>query len=404
MRRLNVGVLFVIASVSLSAAGVGCKGASIQEQAAPAADVSPVPSVRFVKLVERTLPATLEASGTLAADESSEVAAPGPGLVLGVEVDVGSRVKKGDVLVRLDGRDASLRLAQANAASAQAEARLGLKTGDKFAPENVAEVRAAKEAMDFAVADAERTKSLFDTGGVPQATLDQARTRAEQARAQYDAALNGARQSWAGLTSAQAQANLAQKSVGDTVIRAPFDGAVAERRITAGEYAQVGRVVAVVVRDQPLRLRLDIPEADAGKVALGKDVTVYVAAYPGKTFHGVVRRIGASVKTQSRTLPIEAEVPNTDGALKPGSFARAQIALGGAEEKALFVPRTAIGTTGSSSRVFVRAATRVVERIVNLGRESEGLVEVRGTLTSADEVAADNIDKLSDGAEVKPVP
>src|SRR4030095_16124977 len=108
-------------------------------------------------------------------------------------------------------------------------------------PSNVAEVRAAKEAMDFAIADAERTKALFASGGVPQATLDQAKTRAEQARAQYDAALNGAQQSYAGLTSAQAQASLAQKSATDMLIRAPFDGAIAERRITAGEYAPAGK-------------------------------------------------------------------------------------------------------------------------------------------------------------------
>jgi RND family efflux transporter MFP subunit len=404
MRPLNLGVLFLLASASLSIASAGCKRpGEKQEQAAPAAEVTPALSVRFVKLTQRSLPATLEASGTLAPDESSEVAAPGAGVVVSVEVDVGSRVKKGDVLVRLDGRDASLRLAQAQAASAQAQARLGLKTGDKFDPQNVAEVRAAKEAMDFAVADADRTKALFEAGGVPQATWDQARSRAEQARAQYDAALNGAQQSWAGLSSAQAQANLAQKSASDMLIRAPFDGAVAERRITAGEFAQVGRVVVVLVRDNPLRLRIDVPEADAGKVNEGKDVSLTVAAFPGKIFHGAVKRIGASVKAQSRTLPVEAEVQNQDGALKPGFFARAEIALGGAEEKALLVPRAAIGTSGTASRVFVRAGGRVVERIVTLGRESDGLVEIRGTLSPTDEVAVENVDKLSDGAEVKPV-
>jgi RND family efflux transporter MFP subunit len=403
MRPRLVGVLLVVASAALTA-GAGCKRpAEKQDQASLTNDVAAVPSVRFTKISERSLPPTLQASGSLAPDESSEVAAPGSGLVVSVEVDVGSRVKKGDVLVRLDGRDASLRLQQAQAASAQAQARLGLKTGDKFDPQSVAEVRAAKEALDLAVADAERTKSLFDTGGVPQATWDAAKSRSEQAKAQYQTAINGAQQAWAGLGSAEAQANLAQKSVTDTLIRAPFDGAVAERRISAGEYAQVGRVVAVVVRDNPLRLRLDIPEGDAGKVKEGKAVSLSVSAFPGKVFHGVVKRVGASVKAQSRALPIEAEVPNPDGSLKAGFFARADIALGGAEEKTLVVPRSAIGTTGSATRVFVRAGTRVIERIVVIGREVDGMVEVRGTLASSDEVAVDGVDKLNDGAEVKPV-
>jgi RND family efflux transporter MFP subunit len=406
MLTSNPRSLCAIACLLLPIALGACKRPAGAEktEATAAVEASAVPAVRFTKVIEVSLPSTLEASGTLAADESSEVAAPGPGIVLAVEVDVGSKVKKGDVLVRLDGRDASLRLAQANAARAQSAARLGMTKGDAFDPKKMAEVRAAKEAMDLAVSDAERTKSLFESGGVPQAQWDAARTRAEQARAQYDAAINGAQQAWAGLTAADAQANLAQKAVSDTLIRAPFDGAVAERRISAGEYAQVGKVVVVLVQQDPLRLRLEIPEADAGQVAEGRDVSLSVAAFPGRVFRGKIVRIGASIKTQTRSLPLEAEVPNADGALKPGTFARAQISLGGSERRALVVPRAAVGTTGSASRVFVRAGARVIERIVNIGREVDGNVEIRGTFAASDEVAVTEIDKLSDGAEIKLVP
>ncbi|MFO0762722.1 MAG: efflux RND transporter periplasmic adaptor subunit [Byssovorax sp.] len=400
-------LVFGTLSLSIPLVLGACKRAPDSDKtpvAAAAADAPSMPAVRFTKVIEQSLPPTLEVSGTLAADESSEVAAPGAGIVQSVEIDVGSRVKKGDVLVRIDGRDASLRLAQANAARAQAQARLGMPAGQAFDPKKMAEVRAAKEAMDLAVTDADRTKTLFDSGGVPQAQWDAARARAEQARAQYDAALNGAQQAWAGLAAADAQANLAQKAVSDTVIRAPFDGAVAERRISVGEFCQVGKVVAVVVQQDPLRLRVDVPEADAGQIAEGREVTVSVAAYPGRTFRGTVKRIGASIKAQTRALPIEAEVQNPDGALKPGTFARALIALGGAERKALLVPRGAVGTSGSASRVFVRAGTRVIERIVTVGRENDGNVEVRGTLAANDEVATTEVDKLSDGAEIKVTP
>lgn len=395
-------------SLSLSLSLTGCKRpdadkAADKTQATPEAVAQvALPSVRFTKITEKKLPATLEASGSLVADQTSEVASQGLGVVVSVEVDVGSRVKKGDVLVRLDSRDASLRLAQANAATLQASSRLGLKKGEKFDAKNIAEVRAAKESMDLAVADADRTKVIFEAGGVPQATWDQARARAEQARAQYDAALNGIESAWAGLAAAQATAGLAQKAAADTLIRAPFDGAVAERRITAGEFASMGRVVAVIVHDDTLRLKVDIAEADASKITLDKDVTISVAAYPGRVFHGTIKRIGASLKAQSRALPVEAEIKNTEHELKPGFFARAQIALDGQEEKALLVPRSAVGTTGTASRVFTRAGNRVTERIITLGREIEGMVEVRGILSPTDEVAIDQVDALSDGAEVKP--
>jgi len=406
---MNTNVLLALTFASLSAASLGgCKRPEAQgdakAEAAAKAEVVTIPGAHFAKITERKLPATLEASGTLAADEMSEVASPGSGVCTSVEIDVGSHVKKGDPLVRLDGRDASLRLAQANASAAQAQARLGMKPGERFDATTQSEVRAAKEAMDLAVADAARTKSLFESGGVAQAAWDQARARAEQARAQYDGALNGAQQAWAGLAAAQASANLAQKAAGDTIVRAPFDGAVAERRISVGEFAQVGRVIAVVVRDNPLRFRVDIPEADSGKVSEGKDVTITVAAFPGRVFHGKVKRIGASMKAQSRALPIEIEVPNDEGSLKPGSFARAQIALGVGDATALLVPKGAIGTSGSASRVFVRVGNRVSERIVSVGREIDGLTEVRGTLASADEIAVDAVDKLSDGAEVTVIP
>lgn len=372
-------------------------GADVVEQSAAVA-------TRFQKAVERKLPPTVSASGTLAADETSEVAAPGPGVVVKVEVDVGSRVKKGDVLVQLDPRDPSLRVQQANAATAQALARLGIKGGEVFDPDKVADVRAAKEAMDLAVADADRTKRLVATGSVSEATWDQARTRAEQAKAQYDAARNGAQQAYAALLAAQASAGQAQKAMSDTAIRAPFDGAVAERRISAGEYANTGRVVAVVVRDSPLRLRLDVPEADATRVAVGQEVIVAVASAPGNTFRGVVKRVGASVKQQSRALPVEAEVPNDEGRLKPGFFARAEILLPGGESLAILVPRAAIGSTGSAARVFVRSGQRVVERLVTPGREVDGLVEIRGIVAAGDEVAVEGVDKLADGAEINVKP
>lgn len=409
MRRAHP-FFVALAALSLAPALASCKRAGAEtEKAQPAAaaeatqQVQAVP-VRLAKITERKLPPTFEASGSLVADETSEVASQGTGVVVKVEVDVGSRVKKGDVLVRLDSRDASLRVAQANAAALQASSRLGIKKGQAFDAKSTAEVRAAKEAMDLAVADAERTKTVFDAGGVPQATWDQARARAEQARAQYEAALNGTESAWAALAAAQAQAGLAQKAASDTLIRAPFDGAVAERRITAGEFAPMGRVVAVVVRDQTLRLKLDIPEADVGKVEMGKAVSISVAAYPGRVFQGVIKRVGASVKAQSRSLPVEAEIPNDDFALKPGFFARAEIALGGEPQPALLVPRSAIGTTGTATRVFVRAGSRVVERIVTVGRESEGLVEIRGVLHAGDEVAVENVEKLSDGAEIQAAP
>lgn len=393
-------MLLAAAALMISAPGCGKKNAEDKSKAVAETTTRTAPAVHFAKVEEKMLASTLEVSGSLAADESSEVASATSGICTKVSIDVGVRVKKGDVLVQLDSRDPALRAQAADASATQALAKLGIKSGEKFEPSKMAEVRAAKEGMDLAVDEAARTKRLFESGSVAQAAYDQARTRAEQARAQYDSAYNGAMQAYAGLAAAQSQANLARKNVADTSIRSPFDGAIAERRISMGEFAPMGKVVAVVVRDDILRLRIDIPETDSSKIAVGKEVTLTVAAYPGRVFKGVVKRIGASVKAQSRALPIEAEVPNTEGVLKPGFFARAYIELGEASSNAMFVPRSAIGNSGSASRVFVRVGNRVIERIVSLGREIDGLVEVHGNLLATDEVATDNIELLADGMDI----
>ena len=397
----RTSVVVLAAALSFAACKRGGEGATADTARATASTESRAPVPAKLEAVQvKMLPQSIELSGTLDADETSEVATQVAGLVKQVNVDVGTRVKKGDPMVVLDPRDASLKAQQAVATQEQAKARLGLDPGQKFDPMLVPDVRAAKEALDIAQLDADRTKQLFDTGTVSQAQWDAARTTLQQRKAQYDAAVAAARTAYATLSAAESATSLAQKQVADSTIRAPFDGSVAEKRVSLGEYANVGKVVAVVVADQVLRLRVDVPEADIGKVKLGSKVDVSVAAFPDRTFEGTVKRIGASLKQQSRTLPVEAEIPNQDGTLRAGLFAKAQLAVPGTDKRATLVPESAIGSTGSSSRVFVFKSGHVVEKLVKAGRRYGDKVEVVGDLAEGDRVAVTNVDKLVDGAEV----
>ncbi|MBI5607312.1 MAG: efflux RND transporter periplasmic adaptor subunit [Deltaproteobacteria bacterium] len=356
--------------------------------------------VAVTAAVRQMLPQTLELSGSLAADQTSEVAAPAPGIVGEVLIDVGSRVQKGDVLVRIDKRDATMRLSQASAATQQAYARLGLRPGDAFAAGKVPEVQAAREALQLAETEAKRAKALVEGGSAPQAQLDAAKTRLEQARAQVDAAVNGANQAWAGLHAAKAAQDLSEKAASDTEVRAPFDGVITERRVNPGEYAQAGRVVAVLVCDRPLRLKFDVPEQYAARVRPGAEVLVTVTAYPEERFAGAVKRIAGALRPAARTLPVEAELPNSDGRLKPGFFATLLLLVGGEPQPAVLVPKAAIGSSGSAERVFVIDGGRAVEHVVAVGRTWNGLVEVRGAVKAGELVAVSAIDQLSDGAKV----
>lgn len=402
MSHRNLSRVRVLLPVALLAASLGaCKKKNEATAAPDTAPPAPPIGAKFERAQQKMLPQSIELSGTLAADETSEVASLVAGQVLKVNVDVGTKVKKGDALVELDRREAALRAAQASAQQAQANARLGgALAGGQFNADKMPEVAASKEAYDLARADADRTKALFDSGAVSAAAWDQARSRLEQTRAQYDAAVSGARSAQATLSGASAATGLASKAVSDSLIRAPFDGSVAERRISIGEYVTPGKVVAVVVSDNPMRLKIDVAEADLGKIQLGSAVQLTVVSYPNRAFEGTVKRIGASIREQSRALPVEAEIPNADGALRSGMFARAILTVPGEPTRAMLVPASAIGTTGATARVFVRANDKVVERLVVTGRRSGTLVEVIGEVKENEEVAVTDLDKLSDGAAV----
>lgn len=357
-------------------------------------------SLRFEKAVQRNLPAFLELTGSLVAEATSEVAAPVAGLVTKVNVDMGDRVKKGDILVSLDTRESALRAAQSYAQVNQSWARLGVKPGEKYEIENVPDVRVAKEAYELAASEETRGRALLQSGTITQQTYDALKSRATQAKAQYESALSGAQQAVAALSSSQASASLAAKILADNSIRAPFDGAIAEKRINVGEWAQVGRILVVAVQDHPLRLRFEIPEAEVPQVTLGAKMQIVVASAPNRTFEGTVKRLGASINAQSRSLPAEAEVLNGDGALKPGLFVQAQLVTNQAKQSVVMVPEKAVRTINNVNRIFVRVGERIAERLIKLGRRAEGFVEVPAGVQVGDEVVVEQLDQLSDGMTV----
>jgi len=357
-------------------------------------------ATKFVKVELRNVAPRLEVNGSLDPDERSEVSAQTSGVVLTVKVDVGTRVKKGDLLVELDGKEAGLRLDAANASTASQRARLGLKNNAKFDSDSVADVKAAKEARDMATTDYERQKMLFEAGAISKSQFDQAKSNKERADANYDSSRNGAEQAWVSLLGMQSQAGLSSKSVDDTKVRAPFDGIIDAKRIAPGEFASLGRVVAVLVREDPLRFRFEVPEGQSALVSVGNSIDIRVAAFPERVFKGEVKRLGAMVRSQTRTLPIEAEVPNGDHALKPGFFAKGTVQLAGDTHPVLLVPRSALVPVTGGSRIYLKSGDKVIERVVAAGPIQGDLQEVTGQLTKDDEVAIENVADLVDGATV----
>ncbi|HEY3582588.1 MAG TPA: efflux RND transporter periplasmic adaptor subunit, partial [Pyrinomonadaceae bacterium] len=364
--------------------------------------------------IKRDLPRFFEATGSLAGDEQTDVAPQTAGKVVAVGVDIGSYVKRGQMLVQLDADELKLRVdqaaaqvEQAKAAVRQAEEKIGLRSGQAFDPNRVADVAAAKVALDLAEKNLQRADKLIESGDVSRSFYDEQRARRDQLKEQYEVALAQARQNYAAVdvsrtnvANAQAQLALARKNLSYAVIPAPIDGFVTERIADVGEYVSPQQKVATIVRTNPLRIRIDVPEQAIPEVKVGQSVSVTTSAWPDKNFAGRIARIAPNVSATSRTLTVEAEIDNSGNALKPGQFATVRI-LQERSAPAVLVPARAVVTEAGVSRVFVIKNGHAEQRLVQTGQTEGDLIEVKNGIAADEQVATSGLERLSDGIAVK---
>jgi RND family efflux transporter MFP subunit len=396
---MNRLVVSGILTFTLAAAmGSGCSTATGKSADQPAADRAPIAATP-VAAVEQPIARFIRATGTLMAEDQADVAAEIAGRVVTTPVERGTPVTQGDVLIRLSPSEADAQASEAEANAAQIEARLGLKSGVDFDANSVPEVQNAKAGFELAQNEFNRIRSLLDQRVVSQSEFDQRRTQMEAARQQYESAKNGAAQQYQALQAARARVALAHKAVADTVVRAPFPGLVAERLVSTGDYVTKGLKVAVVVRVNPLRVQLTVPEQFVSAIAVGAPVNFEVDAYPTRQFTGKVRFISPALEANQRALTVEAVVANPDRELKPGLFATARIEQP-QRTPAVLVPASAVQTTAGTSRVYIVNGDHVEERIVTVGQTVDAQVEISNGLKAGERVATTNVAQLTDGAKV----
>jgi membrane fusion protein, multidrug efflux system len=392
-RTVLTGALLSAALVSAACSGTRTSAAAPQEPA-------PV-AVRTAQVQSQSIDRFLRVTGSLAADEKADVAAETAGRVIGTPVERGSRVTAGTVLIRVSATEADASLREAEANAAQLEARLGLVAGQPFDPMKVPDVLNARAALDWAEADFNRIKALLDQKVVSQSEYDQRLTQVQAARQQYQSAQNTAQQSFRSLQAARARVDLARKSAADTVVRAPFTGIVAERLVSTGDYVSRGMKVATVVRIDPVRVELTVPEQYLSLVKTGQRVRLSVDAYPGEVFTATVRFVSPALKPDQRALTVEAVATNADGRLKPGLFATALLQQP-VPAPALLVPAASVETIAGTSRVYVIAAdNKVEERIVTIGEKVGDRLEIATGVKAGERVAANPRGKLLDGVRVQ---
>jgi len=298
-----------------------------------------------VQRVERTV----DFVGTLHADAEAEVATEVDGRLLSMSADLGDQVAEGQVLAVLDG--ASLE----------------------------AQLREATATLEKTTNEEKRARRLRDQGVMSQQEFD-------------------------AISSAQSVA-LARRDVlaiqlGHTRIRAPFAGRIAKRLVDVGNYVRVGTPIFVLVADDPLRLRGEVPERFAADLEPGQAVRGVVEAYPDDAIHGRLARISAAADPKSRALTVEAVVPNPDGKLKVGFFCKAAI-LTRTDAEAIVIPGDAVVSFAGVTRVFVVDEDGVARaREVSTGLRLGPKIEVTSGLAPDERVATSALGRLTDGARV----
>jgi RND family efflux transporter MFP subunit len=396
-RRLLV-VLISAASMTGAVAASGCSSRTSAEEATTP-KVDPI-AISTATVESRPIERFIRVTGSLHADEQAEVSAESGGRVMATPVERGTRVSQGTVLIRVSTAEASAQLQEAEANASQIEARLGLRDGTTFDPKAVPDVMNAKASLEFAEAEFSRIRSLLDQKVVSQSEFDQRRTQVEAARQQYQMAQNSAEQSYRSLQAARARVSIARKAMADTTVTAPFSGLVAERLVSAGDYVTRGTRVATIVRIDPLRVELTVPEQAVSLVKVGQPVRLTVDAYPNEVFEATIRFVSPSLRTDQRALTVEAITANPDGRLKPGFFATAAIQQP-ASAPALLVPQSAVETVSGTSRVYVVKDDVVEERIVTTGDRVGSAIEILNGVTAGDVVAAEPKGRLADGTVVR---
>src|SRR5215211_1334525 len=411
--KLALVMLLLVAAGAFVASCGGSKANARKDESA--ANAEPVAiEVTTAAAIKRELPRFFEATGSLAGDQQTDVAPQTSGKVVAVGVDIGSYVRRGQMLVRLDDAELKLRVAQASAqvdqakaAVRQAEEKIGLRPGQAFDPNRVAEVAAARVTLELAEKNLKRAEKLIESGDVSRSFYDEQRSRRDQLKEQYDVAVAQARQNYAAVdvartnvANAQAQLALARKNLSYAVIPAPIDGFVNERTADLGEYVSPQQKVVTLVRTNPLRIRIDIPEQAIPEVKVGQSVSITTSAWPDRNFSGRVARIAPNVSAQSRTLTVEAEIENSSNALKPGQFATVRI-LQERAEPAVLVPARAVVNEAGVNRVYVIKDGHAEQRLVQIGQTDGDLVEIKSGVAADELVATSNLEQLSDGIAVK---
>ena len=387
--RGHLRFITVVGLSSLFAlACLACKSdypASARQNAVGGAPGEPK-QVRVARVAEMPMGRSVNVTGTLAAYDQATLSAKVPGRVRSITVDLGSVVRRGQLIAQLEPQDYQLRVQQSEAALAAARARLGLSpdgTDDRVDAEVTGTVRQARATLNEAQANRDRAEKLVAEGVIARAEYESADAAHKVALARYQDAVEEVRNRQALLAQRRSELALARQQLADISIYASFDGIVQEKRTSVGEYLAAGAPVITIVRVNPLRLRAEVPEREAQSIHTGQQAHVKVEG-GANSYTGRIMRLSPTISEQNRVLVVEAEISN-DGTLRPGAFVSAEIVTDDSG-MAVTVPSSAIVTFAGIEKVILVQNGKAMEKPITTGRRTADWTEILSGVNVGDTV------------------
>jgi len=388
-------------SLSLVLAAACAAGACGKTETAQARGAEPKPkTVQTETVREESVRRVVEVVGTLAAEDEVTVSSQTEGIVRRVLADLGDAVRADQALVELDHEKLQYSLEQQRATLSRALTKYGASDLNRLPPiEDTPDARKASAELAQARQAYDRASELQKRQLIAQQAMDDAQATLRSKEAQYEAALQSARNLRADIDVANAAMKLADRQLRDTFIRAPFEGHVQKRMVSVGELVKIDSPIMTIVRINPLKVLAQIPERMAPWIKVGQPITLRVDAYPDRTFDGIVTRISPAVNTETRTFAFEASAPNSGGVLKPGTFARVSLETA-LVENVVTIPYAAMQYRYGVNRAFVVKGDTLSGQELKLGDRHGDRMEINGGLKPGDLIALTDVDNLSDGQKV----
>lgn len=403
---------------------------STQARASDESDKSASPGepvrVEVTQAQHRPLTETLQLPASLEPGEVADLYAKISGYVRSLRVDIGSRVRKDDVLLEIDVPEMHDELRQAEAVLAANQAKVqALRAKVAQAVSMIATARAEVQRSEAQLAlvriTVDRKRQLFNEKAIPEQDLDEAVSRVAvvEAEAQTAEAKVAAAQAERDAVEADVQVAQAQVAVQDAnvsrlrtlmayaTIRAPFEGVVTARHVDPGAFVRSAAEGATtplltIARVDYVRLVLNVPESDAPFVNVGTELEAQCKVLGEQPLRVAVTRTAMSLRENTRTMRAEADIQNGDGRLVPGLYARTSVLLK-TNAQALMIPSKAVRVRGSDVTVLVADGNVARAQAIKLGYDDGVWAEVKSGLTGDERIIVNASGVVAPGAPVSAV-